>query len=59
MFDLLSDNIPHSYAKDKNDVYFGHEIIQGADPDSFEVIDLAEWLAKDKNYVYDYLYKLD
>lgn len=39
------------YAKDKNKVYFLGDIIEGADPNSFELLN-KPYYTKDKNYVY-------
>lgn len=36
------------YGKDKNNVYFGPKMLEGADPDSFEVLKFG-YYAKDKN----------
>lgn len=40
-----------TYAKDKNRVYYYTNVVEGADPESFGV--LEEWYVKDKNHVYN------
>ncbi len=47
-----------AYAVDKNHVYYGWEIIPGADPSSFELVGV-EGLARDKYATYDRGEKID
>ena len=46
-FQVVKDH----YSKDKNHVYAGSKMIEGADPASFEVLETI-FYSKDKNYVY-------
>ncbi|MDQ5954099.1 MAG: hypothetical protein QG583_26 [Patescibacteria group bacterium] len=49
------DSPPH-YAKDKNNVYTGTQIIPGADPATFEVLDKR--YSRDKNSYFSSTYKV-
>ena len=42
-------NLDYFYAKDKNNVYYGSEIIIGADPKSFKKLDNV-WMDKSNTY---------
>ena len=45
---------PSGYAKDKNFLYYQGERIEGADPDTFEIVGFHGIHARDKNFVYGY-----
>lgn len=47
--------LSYEYSKDKNHVYIRSDILEGADPQSFEVVELSEGntsYAKDKNHIF-------
>lgn len=51
---VYKDSYRNSYAKDKNNVYYYNEVIKGADPETFELLEVngVDYIAKDKNRIF-------